>query len=62
VATSNRALSWGEMLLLWAVEAAFYDSFVAVLARAPWEAVRWETSPLLAGDLDQPLEFVLFDS
>ena len=61
-ATRTRVLSWGEVLALWTSDPAFCDSFVSVLAGAPWDVFRWETPPLLARDLDEPFEFVVIDS
>ena len=62
VATRTRALSWGEVLALWTSDPAFCDSFVSVLAGAPWDGFRWETPPLLERDLDEPFEFVIIAS
>ena len=62
VTTGTRALSWGEVLALWADDPAFCDSFVSVLAGVPWNAFRWETPPVLEHDLDEPFEFVVMDS
>ena len=62
VRSGDRRLNWGEVLSLWRDSAAFRTAFSSVLAAAPFEAFRWETPPVTAGDLEAAFEFVLVES
>jgi hypothetical protein len=60
--SGDRALTWGEVLSLWQGSAAFRQAFTGLLAAAPFEAFRWETPGITAGDTQSGFEFVLVDS
>jgi hypothetical protein len=62
VRSGDRPLSWDEVLRLWRDAAAFRTAFSKVLAAAPFEAFRWETPAVTAGDMQTAFEFVLVES
>lgn len=62
VLDEGEPLCWREAPRLWETEAAFRAGFMAVLARAPFQAFRLETPCLTRGSADGPLEFVLVDA
>jgi hypothetical protein len=62
VRSGDRRLSWDEVLSLWRDNAAFRTAFGNVLAAAPFEAFRWETPAVTAGDVQTAFEFVLVES
>jgi hypothetical protein len=60
--SGERALSWAEVLSLWQESAAFRQAFTELLAAAPFDAFRWETPGITAGDTQSDFEFVLVES
>jgi hypothetical protein len=62
VRSGDRRLSWDEVLSLWRDNAVFRTAFSNVLAAAPFEAFRWETPAVSAGDMQTAFEFVLVES
>ena len=55
-------LAYGDALSLMQESAAFRTLMISELARAPFEAFRWETPPVNLASVDRPFEFVLLDS
>jgi hypothetical protein len=55
-------LPFAEVLRLWQVDATFRSFFIALLADAPFSALRWETPPVTTASAVRPFEFVLLDS
>jgi len=55
-------VSWTDVLDAWRSDCDFRTWFNALLARAPFEAFRWETPPVTSASASQPFEFVLLDS
>ncbi len=61
----NRAdgpLRYSAAASLWQHDQEFRSFFIALLARAPWSAFRWETPPVTASTVHRDFEFVLLDS
>lgn len=59
---SGRPLTFADVIEAWRDDPAFVRFHVAVLARAPFEAVFWEHPALTRRQLDRPYECVLVDS
>lgn len=53
---------WGDVISYWQGDEAFRSFFNALLARAPFDAFRWETPPVTRDTRDQAFEFVLLDA
>jgi len=62
VQSGDRTLNWNDVLSLWRDSAAFRAAFTNVLAATPFEAFRWETPGITAGDLQTAFECVVKDS
>lgn len=62
VRSDERTLTWIEVLNLWRNSAVFRTAFTNVLAAAPFEAFRWETAGVTAGDMQSAFEFVVIES
>lgn len=52
---------WGDVIYGWQVDADMMESFIRVLAEAPFEAYFFETPPVSRDTLDGNFEFVLVD-
>jgi hypothetical protein len=53
---------YDEVLHLWQHDADFRSFFIALLAKAPFVAFRWETPSITVANSERPFEFVLLDS
>ena len=62
VTEAGAALGFARACELWARDLAFRVFFDALLASAPFEALRWETPALTSAARERPFEFVLVDS
>lgn len=58
----HNAVSYRDVLRLWAEETGFRSSFNKLLSDAPFEAYRWETPPVNDTNVDRPFEFVLLNA
>lgn len=56
------ALSYREVIDGWCDSEPFRAEFASLLKRCPFEAFFWETPPVKASTLEEPLEFVLVDA
>jgi hypothetical protein len=55
-------LTQRDVISAWKNDEEFREFFSNVITSAPFEAVRWETSPIRCDDIDRPFESVLVAS
>jgi hypothetical protein len=60
--TPYATLTQRDMISAWKNDEEFREFVSNVITSSPFEAVRWETSPIRCDDIDRPFESVLVAS
>ena len=62
ISKNEKQLLYDEVLHLWQSSEDFRSFFIAILAKVPFSAYRWETPPITTTTVNRVFEFVLLDS
>lgn len=62
ITSHGQPMRWRDILSAWRHDDGFADWFGNCLVAAPFDALRWETPPLVSSGLERPFECVLLDA